>query len=69
MGARILCNKECRETKGTEKKNTKGKKPNNQTTERVIIMYLENEKRELKEKIMEMEQQSGTTAQNKTRQK
>ena len=49
-----------------KEKNAKGKKPNNQTTQREIIMYLENENKELKDKIMEMEmeQQTGTTDQN-----
>ena len=49
-----------------KEKNGKGKKPNNQTSQREIIMYLENENKELKDKIMEieMEQQTGTTDQN-----
>ena len=49
-----------------KEKNGKGKKPNNQTTQREIIMYLENENKELKDKIMdiEREQQTGTTDQN-----
>ena len=49
-----------------KEKNVKGEKPNNQTTQREIIMYLENENKELKDRIMEMEmeQQRGTTDQN-----
>ena len=49
-----------------KEKNGKGKKPNNQTTQREIIMYLEKENKELKDKIteIEMEQKTGTTDQN-----
>ena len=54
-----------------KEKNGKGKKPNNQTTQREIIMYLENENKELKDKIteIEMDQTTGTTDRNNNQSK